>query len=144
MSRALNADRRELHVGGALPPDALYISRAADRALVDALRAGLHCHVLAPRQVGKTSLRIRARALLEGDPAAPRRCAAVDFTALGTEVADTDEAQDRWYLSLAAEMGRGLGIAAARVAEHWKAHAGLRGVDRWARVVHNVSGTRHG
>lgn len=128
----------QLYVGGALPPEALYIERAADRQLVDALGRGVHCHVLAPRQVGKTSLRIRARGLLEADPARPRRCAAVDFTALGTEVAETDEAQDRWYLSLAAEMGRGLGLPAARVAEHWKLHAGLRGVDRWARIVRDV------
>ncbi len=128
----------QLYVGGALPPEALYIERAADRQLVDALGRGVHCHVLAPRQVGKTSLRIRARRLLEADPARPRRCAAVDFTALGTEVAETDEAQDRWYLSLAAEMGRGLGLPAARVAEHWKQHAGLRGVDRWARIVRDV------
>jgi hypothetical protein len=128
----------QLYVGGALPPEALYIERAADRQLVDALGRGLHCHVLAPRQVGKTSLRIRARRLLESDPGHPRRCAAVDFTALGTEVAETDEAQDRWYLSLAAEMGRGLGLPAARIAEHWKQHAGLRGVDRWARIVRDV------
>lgn len=128
----------QLYVGGALPPEALYIERAADRQLVDALGRGLHCHVLAPRQVGKTSLRIRARRLLESDPARPRRCAAVDFTALGTEVAETDEAQDRWYLSLAAEMGRSLGLPSARIAEHWKQHAGLRGVDRWARIVRDV------
>ena len=128
----------ELYVGGALPPGALYIERAADRALVEALRAGIHCHVLAPRQVGKTSLRIRARAVLECDPQAPRRCASVDFTALGTAVVESDEAQDRWYLSLAAEMGRGLGINTGRIAEHWKGNAGLRGVDRWSRVVREL------
>lgn len=133
-----DAEPPDLYAGGALPPGALYIARAADDLLFDALAAGQHCHVLAPRQVGKTSLRIRTRRRLEAAPDGGRRCVSVDFTALGTEVAESDEAQDRWYLTLAAEMGRGLGLGLTAVSSHWRALDGLRGVDRFTRFVREV------
>jgi hypothetical protein len=128
----------DLYAGGALPPGALYIARAADEALFEALAAGRHCHVLAPRQVGKTSLRMRTRRRLESEAGGGRRCVSVDFTALGTEVAETDEAQDRWYLTLAAEMARGLGLALSDVSAHWRAMGDIRGVDRFTRFVRDV------
>lgn len=49
-------------VGGALTwNDPTYIERSADTELAQALRAGTFAYVLAPRQMGKSSLRIRTR-----------------------------------------------------------------------------------
>ena len=62
---------------GALHPEALYIERAADQALYQALRAGELCYVLAPRQIGKSSLRVRTARKLSENGA---RCAELDLT----------------------------------------------------------------
>jgi hypothetical protein len=47
--------------GGALGAEALYVERRADGVLFDNLRQGKPCHVLAPRQSGKSSLLLRAK-----------------------------------------------------------------------------------
>jgi chaperonin cofactor prefoldin len=44
---------------GAIPGESLYVRRAADKELLERLRAFEYCYVLAPRQIGKSSLRIR-------------------------------------------------------------------------------------
>jgi hypothetical protein len=71
---------------GVLHEGALYVERAADRQLVRNLAAGKHCHVLAPRQMGKTNLRIRAAQRLR-EMKTPRgeaiRCAGIDLTQIG-------------------------------------------------------------
>jgi hypothetical protein len=51
--------------GGTLPPDALsWVERQADRDLLAALRAGEYYDVLNVRQMGKSSLCVRAIARL--------------------------------------------------------------------------------
>ena len=49
--------------GALLPGDPLYVRRHADRELKEGILAGDFCYVLAPRQVGKSSL--RAHVLVE-------------------------------------------------------------------------------
>ncbi len=69
-----------LQVKGALQEGALYIERAADSELEGALLAGEYCYVLAPRQIGKSSLRLHAaRALV----ARGLRCVHIDLTLVG-------------------------------------------------------------
>ena len=46
--------------GGALRPGSLYVRRDADDELRQTLLCGEFAYVLAPRQIGKSSLRLRA------------------------------------------------------------------------------------
>src|SRR5207249_8907783 len=62
----LTADPSSFYVvGGTVPRDApSYIDRRADAELLDALRKSQFCYVLTSRQMGKSSLMVRAAARL--------------------------------------------------------------------------------
>lgn len=72
--------RSTLQAGGALREAALYVERPADRELVEALLRGEACCVVAPRQMGKSSLRRRAARALTSRGA---RCLEVDLGLIG-------------------------------------------------------------
>ncbi len=51
--------------GGTVPRDAAcYVARQADLDLLEGLRKGQFCYVLTPRQMGKSSLMVRAATTL--------------------------------------------------------------------------------
>ncbi len=103
---AATARAPRLQATGALRDDALYVERPADTELLTALQEGEFCSVLAPRQIGKSSLRVRvARRLRE----AGVHCAQIDLTTLGHS-ADRDPI-GAWYFSLMSRLARELRLA---------------------------------
>ena len=58
----------EYQVGGSLHSDApSYVTREADSIFYQALKTGEFCYVLNSRQMGKSSLRVRASQRLEAE-----------------------------------------------------------------------------
>src|SRR5207244_2234786 len=68
-------------VGGAVQAGAFYVRRPADEELPAALLRGEYCYVVAPRQIGKSSLRVQAERRLTAQGI---RCVSIDLTRIGT------------------------------------------------------------
>ena len=82
--------------GGTLSPNVpSYVTRPADDELYEAALSGQFSYVLTTRQMGKSSLMIRAARRLQGEGI---QTAIIDLTEMGTNVADT------WYLDLLTEI----------------------------------------
>jgi hypothetical protein len=88
--------------GGTLRASSVYVTRAADEELPEALLAAGMPYVLAPRQMGKSSLRVRTETFLR---TAGVRCASVDLSALGSQGISPDS----WCFSIADELASRLG-----------------------------------
>ena len=95
---------KRFQTGGAVRPGVFYIERTADEELPAALLEGEFCYVLAPRQMGKSSLRVRAAEKL-GEQGV--RCATVDLQKIGS---GNDIKISDWYFSVLDEVNRGLGL----------------------------------
>ncbi|HMA36982.1 MAG TPA: AAA-like domain-containing protein [Chloroflexia bacterium] len=90
-------------VGGVVQASqGVYIPRQADTDLLAWCRAGTFAYVLAPRQLGKSSLMIHTA---EGLAAEGIRVAVIDLTAIGTGVTADD-----WYFGLVYEIGDQLAL----------------------------------
>jgi WD40 repeat protein len=115
--------------GGALREDAFYVERPADTELPETILRGEFCYVLAPRQVGKSSLRARAgRRLRE----AGVHCVSLDLSRIGTAGVSADE----WYYALIEEVAIALELA-DDPADFWKRREHLPPVNRWSRYLHD-------
>lgn len=114
-------------IGGAIPVGRLYIERKADAEVVDTLAEGEFCYVLAPRQIGKSSLRLRASKELERRGF---RCVSIDFSGIGS-----GSTIDEWYFSIAYEIAEGLGLDNPEL--FWTQHEHLTPVHRWYRFIRN-------
>lgn len=126
----MSAPAIPFQVGGAIRRGKIYVERAADEELPKALLDGEICYVLAPRQIGKSSLKVRAMEHLEKHGA---RVADADITVLGGQ--DTDE--DAWYFSLADEILDQLDLDADLEA-FWEKESRLTPVLRWGRFLRRV------
>ncbi|MEZ4454576.1 MAG: AAA-like domain-containing protein, partial [Nannocystaceae bacterium] len=114
-------------VGGAIPIGRLYIERKADTEVVERLLEGEFCHILAPRQIGKSSLRLRAAKTLEQHGV---RCVSIDFSSIGSSVTT-----DQWYFTIAYEIAEELGLPDPEL--FWTQHNQLTPVHRWYRFIRN-------
>ncbi len=112
--------------GGTLGEDAFYVERPADHELPAALMRGELCYVLTTRQMGKSSLRVRAMKRLRAEGLA---CVSIDLTGIGT---DDIEAQD-WYYGLTSEIAEQLGLD--EPGDFWDAHRGLGPVHCFSRYI---------
>lgn len=118
----------QFQVGGAVQVGSFYVERKADRELFSALMRGEFCYILAPRQIGKTSLRVRAAKRLAAEGV---RCVNIDFTSIGSTSVSIDE----WYFSIAAEIAEALDLANPDL--FWNTHPHLTPVHRWYRYLRN-------
>ena len=88
------SDLLEYCVGGSLPLEAVsYVTRQADEEFYTSLKVGEFCYVLAPRQVGKSSLRVRTMRRLQDEGSV---CVLIDMVALGP----TEMTADNFYAVL--------------------------------------------
>lgn len=109
--------------GGTLPREGtVYVERNADKELPAALARGEYCHVLAPRQIGKSSLQVHAEARLR---AAGGECVRIDLTTIGVD----DISVDQFYYSLIREISFQLGLE--KPDAFWRESSLVSPVHRW-------------
>ncbi len=120
-----------MQVGGSIREDGLYVERRADTVLLDALRNGEICYVLAPRQMGKSSLCGRViRRLRQED----RVCCLIDLNVLGGQKSTTE--LDAWFFALVKEVSRLLGLPRGFIDEFWRADDRSSGAYKWSQFLH--------
>lgn len=108
--------------GGTLQADALsYVERHADKDVCDQLRRSQFCYVLTSRQMGKSSLMVRAALRLRQMQV---EVVAVDLTAIGMNLTP-----EQWYDGLLLHMGRQLRLE-DELEEYWQAHQRVGPVQR--------------
>lgn len=117
---------RLLQVGGTLGIDQFYVERPADLDLVRWLAGGEFCYILAPRQIGKSSLRVRAETRLSQ---AGCCCATISLDEIGSDV-DADQ----WYFGILSELVRRVS-SEAELIRYWTAQSKLSPVQRFSHFV---------
>ena len=104
MSFMPSPDSQFFVTGGTMDPEsASYIVRRADTELLEALRNGELCHVLASRQMGKSSLMASTARRLTAEGV---QCAIVDITIFS----EKNGAADDWYYALVDHIADKLGL----------------------------------
>ncbi|MGK7950468.1 MAG: CHASE2 domain-containing protein [Xenococcaceae cyanobacterium] len=107
----MNEDKRTFsyQVGGSLASQSpSYVERKADRELEKALRQGEFCYVLNSRQMGKSSLRVRAMEKLQAEGVV---CIFIDLTGIGTQ----DLTPEKWYAAIVRSL-----VSASKLKFDWR------------------------
>ena len=105
-----------------------YVERPADEELYQAAKRGQFCYVLAPRQMGKSSLMARTAHRLQAEGV---QTAIIGLTQIGTA------APDQWYFDLVSEVATKLDLD-TDVAAWWQANAVQDIVGRFTNFLHDV------
>jgi WD40 repeat protein len=117
--------------GGTLRHDApSYVERQADHDLLEGLRRGEFCYVLTSRQMGKSSLMVRAAARLREEGT---HVVVLDLTAVGQNLTP-----EQWYDGLLVRIGRQLDLE-EELEEHWQGHLRLSPVQRLFATIRDVA-----
>jgi tetratricopeptide (TPR) repeat protein len=116
--------------GSALPPDSpSYIKRPADDELIKLLLAGQPCYVLAPLQVGKSSLMIRAASLLQKGQ--------VSAAMIYLNEVSAEAGVEAWYRGLVTRLKLNLKLAVDPDA-WWAERSSLKVTQRFIDFLHDV------
>ncbi|HIK45194.1 MAG TPA: AAA-like domain-containing protein [Leptolyngbyaceae cyanobacterium M65_K2018_010] len=120
-------------VGGCLQAEAsTYVVRRADEDLLAALTTREFSYVFSARQMGKSSLLVRAKAQLQQ---AGARCAYLDMTRLGS----TGATPSQWYAGVVMSLLQSLDLlGAVNFREWWQADSDLTLVQRLNQLVETV------
>ncbi|MCX6360851.1 MAG: AAA-like domain-containing protein [Armatimonadetes bacterium] len=122
---------RFFEAGGSLGPHApSYVVRRADTELHEALLRGELCYVLTPRQMGKSSLKVRTATRLKQEGL---RVAVLDLTAIGRNLT-----VEQWCFGMLDVIGEQLGME-DEVERRWDAGAGLGPVQRFMGAVRQAA-----
>ena len=129
---AANAPNEQFYVvGGTVDPvSPSYVARRADADLLNALRAGELCHILASRQMGKSSLMARAARSLAAEDF---QCAIVDLTIFS----ENKGAPEDWYYALVDHIADKLGLG-FNTAAWWAQNSLLPPLGRMTKFLDKV------
>jgi serine/threonine protein kinase len=122
----------QYEIGGSLSYDSqTYVVRQADTDLINALQAKQFCYVLNSRQMGKSSLRVRAMKKLQG---AGTACAVIDLTDVGSQ-----GSEENWYGGMVESLVKGLlPEDSFDWRTWWRKKAPLSHVQRWGLFLEEV------
>ncbi|MEC4819680.1 MAG: AAA-like domain-containing protein, partial [Scytonema sp. PMC 1069.18] len=125
--------RYKYHIGGSLSFDApSYVERQADKQLYEALKDGEFCYILNSRQMGKSSLLVRTRHLLQTEGF---KCTTVDMTNIGCE----NVTPEQWYKGVVAELWLGFRLLdKINLKAWWKEREDIPLLQRLSRFISEV------
>ncbi len=129
MAKMAPLPARRFHAGGVVPlGQAFYVEREADQRLLSELLQGRLCYILGTRQIGKSSLRVRAITELRRQGA---RAASLNLQGFGFPP------ESEWYRGLIQRAAKELELPFSS-SEFFSRHAHSGPVHLWTSFFHEV------